>query len=637
MKNTTIKSTELDFFEIKENLKLFMKQQEEFEDYDFEGAALSNILDVLAYNTHFNGLIANFALNESYLTTAQLRNSVVSLAESLGYIPGSQSSSQSSVKLTINMAGVPGLDQVYSFIPGELNLKGSIDGIDYSFTNRETITADADGTGVYVFHPHENPDAEIVVYEGEQRSHQYLVDGTSNEVYVIPDERVDTATAIVKVYEDQASAATGKGAYKVFRNVFEAATIDAASRLYILRESPNKFYELTFGDNNSLGVTPVSGNVIEIDYLRTKGVAANNVGNLRMGKNLSFDGVEIESTDISVVTLTRSAGGGDKEDIESIRKRAPFQYAAQNRMITPLDYEALILRKFDNYITDLVCWGGEDDYRKDYGAVYTSIVWDENLSSTSIGTLREDIRAMTKQLSVVSFALKFISPSETYISTTTHYQFNPVLSANGESAVNNLVNKSIEEYMATTLGKFQMTFRRSNMLTQIDDVDPSILSSRSSTLLQKRIKPILTLKENHNLSFPSSLKAPSDILTPVIKTSIFLYLNKNVFIRNKLQDKIKVSPDGTTPIVYEVLPSTNLEMVDTDGNVVVSNIGSYNPVAGTVTINGLTVQAIMSANNYIKLFAIPANESVVNAEFNNVLLFDQSESVVQAVTVTTRN
>lgn len=637
MKKTAIRSTDLDFFEIKENLKLFMKQQEEFEDYDFEGSALSNILDVLAYNTHFNGLIANFALNESYLTTAQMRNSVVSLAESLGYIPGSLSSSQSSISLSINMIGIPGLDQVYSFLPGELQLRGSVDGIDHTFSNRETITADAAGSGVYKFYPHEDPEADVVVYEGERRVQQYLVDGTSNEVYVIPDEKIDIATAIVKVYEDQSSAKTGEGAYKVFNNVFEASTIDASSRLYILRESPNKFYELTFGDNNSLGITPEAGNVIEIDYLRTKGTEANNVGNLRLGKTLSFGGEEISEENVNIVTLTRSAGGGGKEDIESIRKRAPFQYAAQNRMITPLDYEALILRKYANYIIDLVCWGGEDDYRRDYGTVYTSIVWAPDLSSTSVGKLREEIRAMTKQLSVVSFALKFIAPSETYISTTTHYQYNPVLSANSESVVNNLVNKSIEEYMENNLGKFQKTYRRSNMLTQIDDVDPAILSSRSSTLLQKRIRPILTLKENYNLSFPSALKRPSDIETPVIKTSLFVYQNKNVFIRNKLQDKIKVSASGVTPIVYEVLPSSNLEMVDIEGNIIISNIGSYDHSSGNVTINGLTVQGILSANNYIKVFAIPANESVINAEFNNVLLFDESESVVQAVTISTRN
>ena len=633
---TTIKSSELDFFEIKKSLKLFLEQQDEFEDYDFEGSALSNILDVLAYNTHFNGLIANFALNESYLTTAQMRNSVVSLAESLGYIPGSFSSAQSTVSVSVDMSGIGELEQVYSFLPGELRLEGSIDGQGYTFTNRETITADAGGTAVYDFYPHDDPSAAIKVFEGESRTQQYLVDGTPNEVYVIPDEKIDTATVIVKVYEDQSSAATGQGAYAVYNNVFEAATIDATSRLYILRESPNKFFELTFGDNNSLGVTPVAGNVIEINYLRTKGTDANNVGNMKLDKSLKFGDLDV-SGNTTIVTETRSAGGGTKEDIESIRKRAPFQYAAQNRMITPLDYEALILRKFANYITDIICWGGEDDYRRDYGSVYTSIVWDDDLSSTTVGQLRDEVRAMTKQLSVVSFALKFVAASETYISTTTHYQYNPVLSANSESVVNSMVNKEITEYMSDNIGQFQKTFRRSQMLTRIDDVDPSILSSRSSTLLQKRIMPILTLRENHEMTFPSALKVPSDIEVPVVKSSIFVYDNKNVYIRNKLQDRVKISPDGVTPIVYEIFPSTTLEMVDVNGVEVVSNIGSYEPTTGIVKIEGLVVQGILSANNYIKVFATPANESVVNAYFNNVLKFDESESVVQAVTVTARN
>lgn len=630
---TTIKSSELDFFEIKESLKLFLQQQEEFKDYDFEGSGLSNILDVLAYNTHLNGLTANFALNESYLATAQMRNSVVSLAESLGYIPGSHSSSQATVEVSVNLANVGGLDQVYSLLPGELVVKGEYDGETYTFSNRETITADAKGTGIYKFYPHDDPDSDIKVFEGKERTQSYLVDGTPNAVYVIPDEKIDISTAIVKVYEDQRSATTGRGSYKVFNNVFEAATIDESSRLFILRESPNKFYELTFGDNNSLGITPEAGNVVEINYLRTKGKEANGVA------SLTADFVQIGSETVrpTVVMKTRSTGGGEKEGIESIRKRAPFQYAAQNRMITPLDYEALILRKYSNYIQDIVCWGGEDDVLRDYGSVYVSIVWEDNLSSVSIGQLREEIRQMTKQLSVVSFALKFIAASETYISTTTHYQYNPVLSANSESVVNHNVNKTITDHMKKTVGKFQQTYRRSNLLTEIDDTDPSILSSRSATTLQKRIKPILTLKENYDLTFPVALKEPSDINTPVVKSGLFLYKNKSVFIRNKLQDRTKVSAPGQVPVVFEVLPSTSLELVDTDGNIVVSNIGRYEPSTGQIHIEGLTVQGILSANNYIKIFATPANQSVINAEYNNILKYDESESVVQAVTITARN
>ena len=384
---TTVRSTDLDFFKIKESLKLFLQQQDEFKDYDFDGSGISNILDVLSHNTHFNALIANFALNESYLTTAQLRNSIVSLAESLGYIPTSKTSAQSTVTLSINLAGVPNLDPSYSLLPGELVLRGSIDDQDYTFTNRETLVGTTDGSGVYTFTPAADDAASIVVHEGQERSVEFLVDSTENAVYVIPDQDIDTATAIIKVYEDRNVASTG-GAYKVYSNVFDATTIEATSRLYILRESPNQFYELTFGENNSLGETPVSGNVININYLTSSGEGANGVATMRLARTITLGSYEVDASDVTVVNTTRASGGDEPEGIESIRKKAPFQYAAQNRMVTPLDYEALILRKYSNYIEDLICWGGEDDVRRDYGAVYASIIWKADLSSTTIGQLR---------------------------------------------------------------------------------------------------------------------------------------------------------------------------------------------------------------------------------------------------------
>lgn len=634
---TTVRSSELDFFQIKENLKLFLQQQSEFEDYDFEGSALSNILDVLAHNTHMNALIANFALNESYLTTAQLRNSIVSLAESLGYVPSSRTSAQSTITLSINLAGVPDLDPSYALLPGELVLRGSIDDVDFTFTNRETLLGTtSEGSGIYTFAPFEDETQAITVYEGEERSFEFLVDGSANAVYVIPDQNIDTSTAIVKLYEDQASASSGVGSYRVFNNVFDATTIEATSRLYILRESPNQFYELTFGDNNSLGETPVAGNVVNINYLRTNGSEANGVASLRLSKTITFGSYEVDASDVTVVVQTRASGGDEPEDMESIRKRAPFQYAAQNRMVTPLDYEALILRKYGNYIDDLICWGGEDDVRRDYGAVYASIVWKANLSSTTIGQLREELLALTKDLSIVSFQLKFIAPSTTWISSTLFYQYNPSLSATSQSTVSSLVGVKVQEYFDKNIGKFQQVFRRSNMLTEVDNTDPSVLSSRAEITLQKRLNPILTLSENHTLNFPSSLQEPTNTSVPVIKTGVFKSNNKSVFIRNKLTDRVKVSPDGRVPIVFDRLPSTKLEMVDVDGNVVVSNIGSYDPAAGTVTILGLNVQSTLNSNNYIKIFATPANQSVVESVNSNLLEYDASESIVKAVTVSSK-
>ena len=633
---TTITSTELDFEKIKQKLKIYFQQDGQFTDYDFEGSGLNSLLDVLAYNTHFSGLIANFALNESYLGTAQLRNSVVSLSESLGYIPGTRNSSQSTISLTIKPSGPYPFDQVYSFLPGELVLRGTINDTDYIFTNRKTITADAQGTGTYIFRPFDDAAASIVVYEGQEKNQQYLVDGSENALYVIPDQNIDASTAIIKVYSDPGVAATGIGAYTVYNDIFETSSINDQSTLYVLRESPNKFYELTFGSFNSLGVAPVAGNVVNVNYLRTSGVPANGIPTLKMISTLKFGDYTLSPDEISVVTKTTSAGGTEKEGIESIRKKAPFQYSSQNRMVTPLDYEALILRKFGNFITDIICWGGEDNVPPEYGTTFTSIIWKDNLSSTAVSELRRDIVLLTKELSVVSFNIKFIAPSETYISTDLYYQYNPLLGSSNQSVVNASVQSTVTNYFGVNLGKFGQTFRRSNLLTEVDDDDPSVLSSRADVKLQKRIIPVITLPENYRFTFAAPLKNPQDISTPVIKTGIFKYLNESVYIRNKLNDKIKVSADGAFPIVFDRKPSTKLEMVRTDGSVVIDNIGSYDPVTGDVEILNLTVQSTNNPNPFIKVFGIPANESALTPKFSSILKYDASESSVNAVTVTSR-
>jgi len=633
---TTITSTELDFQDIKSNLKVFFKQEAAFTDYNFEGSGLNSLLDVLSYNTHFSGLIANFALNESYLGTAQLRNSVVSLAETLGYIPGTRNSSQSTIGLTINPAVGQSLDETYSFQPGEVVLRGSIDGDVYTFTNRKTLTADAQGTNIYTFRPFDDPDASIIVYEGEERQQQYLVDGSENALYVIPDQNIDASTAIIKVYKDPGVSATGVGAYTVYNNIFDVSSITDTSTLYVLRESPNQFYELTFGAFNALGIAPIAGNVVDVNYLRASGTTANGISTFRLISTLKLGDYIVNPDEVTITTLTTSAGGTDKEDIESIRKKAPFQYSAQNRMVTPLDYEALILRKFGNFITDIICWGGEDNLPPEYGTTFTSIIFKDNLSSTAISELRRAIVELTDQLSVVSFNIKFIAPSETFVSTKLFYQFNPLLGANSQSVVNTDVQRTVTNYFTVNIGKFAQVFRRSNLLTEVDDVDPSVLSSRADVTLQKRIIPVLTLAENFNFTFGAALKNPNDLATPVVRSGFFKYQNRNVYIRNKLLDKVKVSAEGVVPIVFDRKPSNKLELVDTKGVIVEDYMGYYEPLTGAVQILGLNVQNTNNQTNYIKVFGIPANESAIIPRFSGILQYDASESSVNAVTVTSR-
>ncbi len=637
---TTIKSTELDHQEIKESLKKFFEASGEFNDYDFEGSALNNLLDVLAYNTHYNALTANFALNESFLVTAQLRPSVVSLAESLGYIPDSKKSAEATINFSINLLGVEELESQYTIQPGELVLRGEMNGIDYTFTNREELRGTSENSN-YTFAPASNPDEPVFVYEGEERTQDFIVGNAKDVVYVIPDQDIDISTAIVRVFEDQFSSSVDGGSeYSVYTNLVDATTINASSRLYVLRESPNGFYELSFGNGTSLGLAPSPGNVVSVNYLRTSGAAANGIEKLDVVSEISFGDYVVDPDDISsqIRGETRAAGGTDKEGIESIRANAPFQYAAQNRMVTANDYSSLILKKYSSFIADIQSWGGEDDPEPDYGTVFTSIVWSSGISATTISNTRLSILNLADQYSIASFNLTFVDPVETYLGVDVFFQYNPSLSNFTESTIRSAVGESVNKYFEKNTGKFDQVFRLSNMLTEVDATDPSVLSSRAIITMNRRLIPTLGARgrSNYKIAFPTQLRDPELVDEPTVTSSLFTYKSKTVFLRNKLDQKTLISAPGEKPEEYKIEPSTQLQMIrKSDGGVEIDNIGSYDKTEGTVTITGLEVQSIQGNVNYIKIYATPANQSVVNSVRNNIVKYDLKESFAKAIRVET--
>ena len=235
---TTIKSTDLDFNNIKNNLKLFLAQKPEFADYNFEASGLSNLLDVLAYNTHYNALLANFALNESFLSTAQLRSSLVGLAGSLGYTVGSRRASYAVVNLYVTNPTAPSS----MTMPAGFQFNTVINNKSYVFQTRETLIAYNDGANNYNFFVNNN--LNIPIYEGLAKSKIFLAGPVSeNDTYVIPVQNIDLDTVVVRVY-DSPSATT----YDLYTNINNATTIDSSSRIYVIKESPNGYYEVTFGN-----------------------------------------------------------------------------------------------------------------------------------------------------------------------------------------------------------------------------------------------------------------------------------------------------------------------------------------------------------------------------------------------------
>ena len=666
---TTIRSTALDFNNIKSNLKTFFENKEEFKDYNFEASGLNNILDVLAYNTHINSLIANFALNESYLPTAQLRSSMVSLAEGIGYIPDTDASSIGTVRLTFNSTAAGRASKVS--LPAYTKFNATVDDISYVFQTIEPFEAIDNGSGFYEFKTSDGLN-RIPISEGTLKTKTFLVgEYQDNPVYIIPDTTMNSESVTVKVFDSTTSTQS-----TTFQNITKATSLSANSTVYILKESPNGFFELSFGDGSTFGIAPSAGNRIEIQYLSTKGAAAN--GASVFTPQATFNSGTISAT-MNVTTFINSAGGKNKESIESMRQNAPFQYATQNRMVTAADYSAMILKNYGGLISDITSWGGQDNVLQEFGAVYVSILFEDSVSADTIASTKLGILDLAAQLAVVSFNLRFVDPVTTFVEVDTFFQFNPQLTDLTVNAVQSNVDTTIADYFSTNTGNFDQSFRRSNLLSLIDESSTAILSSRANVRMQQRFTPsvpnlLTTIKSlltspgttsttqlDKIVSFVTN-KAYNDAATYMQNNN--LSSNSTTYNINKLSQAVNrinqtlqfptsiAVPDNDTYIITSteftfnsqlcliknLLNSNTLQIVTAAGGVVVTdNIGSYNANDGTVTIQFFNPTALSAGATELKLSAVPANQSVLAPVRNDRFVFDPTMSVTTPVTTDAAN
>lgn len=600
---TTIKSTSLDFDAIKNNLKTFLAEKEEFADYNFEASGLSNILDVLAYNTHYSGLTANFALNESFLGTAQLRSSLVSLAEGIGYIPDSKTSSQAIINMSVNLSGVTGRPANVQLNEG-FKFNATVDETEYVFQTLEDLTASDNGEGLYIFKDAAGS-TNIKIHEGVERVKTFLVTRKEdNAVYIIPDKSIDIDTAVVRVYETPTASA-----FSTYTNLLKATTISAASTLYILKESPNGFYELSFGNGTTLGKAPDAGNKVTVTYLASSGSESDTAKTFEAQTGISITG---QNYPVAITTIANAVGGGEKESIESIRSTAPFQYASQNRMVTAVDYSTLVLRNFSTLIKDIQSFGGEDALEPKFGTVFMSILFNSDVDQTTEDVTKQSIIDLASQLSVASFNIEFTDPIKTFVETQLFFQFNPNLTTLSRNTIQDNVNQTINNYFNSNTGKFNQSFRRSNLLTLIDDVSPAILSSRAEVRIQRRFTPTLTSIQDHTMRYAAQIAEPDDVHY-VITSTAFTYKNKTCTLRNKLN-------------------SNKLEVFNVDDReVIVDNVGSFS--GDTVSIVGLQIDNFVGADSFVKVSAKPANESAVTPFRQDVIEHDAGNSFSRIVEV----
>tara|TARA_B100000131_G_C18111807_1_gene609869 strand:+ start:384 stop:2213 length:1830 start_codon:yes stop_codon:yes gene_type:complete len=586
-----IKSTDLDFDTIKSNLKSYLQSSSEFTDYDFEASGLSNILDVLAYNSHINGLTANMAVNESFLGSAQLRSSVVSHAENLGYYPRSKTTATANITVTAETSDTTTQSAT---LPAYSTFTGIIDSISYTFMTTEVYTATNDGSGNFSYKTSAGS-TSLPIKEGVLKTKTFLVGNTTDEqIYVIPDSNVDTSTISVKVYDTNTSST-----FVAYTDIKKSVRITSDSKVYIIREVPNGYYELTFGEGNVLGKNPTAGNKIVITYLQTKSTAGNGASFFTAQNKVTVGSSTYTPT---VTKVSNSAGGADKETISSIKLNAPTAFSSQQRMVTAEDYKTIITANYSSVLDDVIAWGGNDNVPAKYGVVFVSLKFKDSITDETKTNTKADIKSLlSENMAIMSIDTEYTDPTDTFVETTTTFQFDPDLSGDTAETTETTIQNKIDTYFNTNLNAFGKIFRRSSLVTEIDALSVSILNSAMTIKLQQRLTPTLNQKKTYAVNFPVKLADPDPSEYILTSTKFTLDGISGCTLRN-------------------VLGSNTLEVINASGASIKDGIGNYNAASGTVNLIDFEPSAI--DGDFIKISTTPLDQSTVKPLRNYILKLD---------------
>jgi hypothetical protein len=478
---TKLDISQLDFDGIKDNLKTFLSQQDEFTDYDFQGAGMNVLLDVLAYNTHYLGYNANMMANEMYLDSADQRSSVVSLAKQVGYTPRSASASQATIDVVVNDASGASLTMSRG-----TKFTTTVDGTNYSFVNNADVSI-SPADGVYKF-------SNLVVYEGTYLNYKYTANTTdTDQRFIIPNDNVDTTTLTVKIQESSSDSTTNT--YSLASGI---TNIDSTSKVYFLQEVENGRFEVYFGDG-VLGQAVADGNIVILDYITCNRDESNGA------TSFTLSGTVGGFSNVTITTIGNAAGGNAPETIKSIKYNAPRDYSSQDRAVTADDYKVLVKSLYAN-AQSVQVYGGEDAATPDYGKVYISIKAKSGSNLTEV--TKTSLVQNLKSFAVASVTPVIIDPETTFIILETTFKYDSSLTTKDISTIETNVLDAITTYNTDTLEDFTGMFRYSAVTKTIDGAESSILSNITKVKVYKNITPTLNSGLKYTLSFNNAFYNP---------------------------------------------------------------------------------------------------------------------------------
>ena len=594
---SNIKVTELDFDILKENLKDFLRGQDEFQDYDFEGSGLQILLDILSANTHYNAIYQNMVANEMFLDTAVLRESVVSRSKVLGYTPNSFKSSQAEITLSlvgsVNQVDVDDIGNQPSSInlPDYSNFSVLKDNTTYIFQNTEGVTLTNSGEldslnrKIYT--------NTFTIKQGVMVEQDFLINyqENPNQRFIIDNDNVDISNLVVRLKEDQSSS------YTVVSLADNVVEIDTTDYVYWVTENETGKYELYFG-NGRIGKKLINNTEIKIQYLTTSGSIGNNIkSGFTFSDVLSLDGIDYV-THGSISQSSASFGGADKEGIEDIRFNSPKYYEMQNRSVTALDYKYLILDKYQN-IESIKVWGGEDNDPVYYGRVFVSIKPKTGnfLTETAKESIINDI---IKEYNVVTIDVEVVDPVITYVDVNTTVKYNLREVPAGEDYLKNEVLNTIKDFNQTNISKFDSYFAFSKLNTSIDNTSDSIKSNITSVKIKNRLEVALSLPTSYDLKYNT------EVLPGTLESSRFTYSGfSNCFLEDDSSGTVKIYTYYNNAKKF------------------VTNIGSITYTTGEIKLSNFSPTFINDGYSYIDFILTPRSFDISPVR-NQLITIDEN-------------
>lgn len=485
MATPRLQISDLDFDQIKVNLKSYLQQQSQFQDYNFEGAGLNILLDILAYNTHYNSYYLNMVANESFLDTALLRESVVSHAKTLGYIPFSTTAPRAILDVTVDSGTTT--PETLTISKGFTFSSNLIDNISYNFVVLEETTVTKSNTSFYF----EN----LNIYEGSLVNYvfNYVQNSNPKSIFILPDNNIDISTITVSVTPNSGNTST-----EVYNQVTEILDVTAESAVYFLQEGKKGNYEIYFGDD-VIGKALDDGATVSVSYLISNGIAANQADGFVAASAIgAYSNISIDVVDVA-------SGGSIREAVDSVKYSAAAQYATQNRLVTVKDYESYIKSKYPS-VDSLSVWGGETETPKAFGKVYISLKPKTNyyISETEKQRIIDEI--ITPK-AIVSVSTEIRDPQYLYILTENQVQYDSKKTTLNEGAIKTNIRQAILSYNNTYLNKFNGTFVLSKLQDAIDNTNgDSIIGSEVLVRVQRRFEPQLNSSVSYTIKYNVPLR-----------------------------------------------------------------------------------------------------------------------------------